>query len=992
MGDLVRRRLGTLVVLGILVVLFSANRIAVLVTDLWWFDARGYREVFTTILGTRLALGVGFGLFLAALIAVNLLLARRLRPFYIPSTPQQAQIQRYRELADPYLPWLIAGVAAVFGFTSGVAVSAQWENFLLWLNGVDVGTVDPQFGADTGFYLFDLPFLSFVQTWLFTSLILATMLTAGAHYLLGGIRPEAEGDKVLPAVRIHLSILVTAILAVRGWGYWLDRYELLYSERGTVTGASYTDVNAELPALYLLLGVTAIAIVLVLISVRQRGFLLPGAAVGLLVVASIILQGAYPAAIQRLRVDPQELDRERPFIARNLEATRTAFGLEDVELDSFPIANDLDQEEVEANQITLRNIRLWDPGVLETTYFELQALRPYYTFNNVAIDRYRFDGELRQVMLGTRELSDLPDSSDTWQNRHITYTHGFGLVASQVNTANAQGQPVFLAANIPPTGDEEVVPDEEAGIYFGSSATPAFSLVRTTASELDYEDPEAQEQVTTVYDGEGGVGIGNLARRLAFALRFGDYNLVLSNLLDDDSRVIFNREVRSRVQAVAPFLELDTEPYPVVAEGRVQWIVDAYTTSDQYPYSERSQLELGDRVVPVNYVRNSVKAVVDAYDGSVTLYRVEDDDPILDAWQQAFPDLVRPAADAGEQLAAHFRYPQDLFQLQSQLYTSYHIPSPAGFYNRADEWDVPPDPAFAVNQGADPTDLQTSQPLEPYYLLMRLPGEDEEEFVLIQPYLARNRENMVAWLAGRSDGEHLNELFAVRFPSDQQVLGPPQAQARIEQDDDISAYITLRDREGTSVIRGNLQVLPIADSLLYVEPLFLQADNAEIPELARVALVLGERTAFDRTFAGALGQLLGIEVPEAIVEEEATDPEVDSTDGEGQGEGDGESGEDEVAVSEQLLRDALAAFANAEQALAEGNLAGYEREIDAARRLLEQAAEAQGISVEELVQPDEEELSDAELLEEATGGEVPSDEEESAEGRPPANSGADDAG
>ncbi|MFA9444413.1 UPF0182 family protein [Egicoccus sp. AB-alg6-2] len=970
MGDFVRRRLGTVVVLGVLLVLFSANRIAVLLTDLWWFDARGYRDVFTTVLTTRIGLGLGFGLFLAALIAVNLLVARRLRPFYIPATPQQAQIQRYRELADPYLPWLIAGVAAIFGFTSGVAVSAQWQNFLLWLNGGTVGRSDALFDVDLGFYLFDLPFLSFIQTWLFTSLILTAMLTTGAHYLLGGIRPESEGEKLLPSVKVHLSVLLAAILLVRAWGYWLDRYQLLYSPRGTVTGASYTDVNAELPALYLLLGVSAIAIVLVLVSMRQRGFLLPGAAVGLLVVASIILQGAYPAAIQRLRVDPQELAREETFIERNLAATREAFALEDVELRPFDIANDLDADDVIENDVTLRNVRLWEPEVLETTYQQLQALRPYYRFNDVAIDRYEIDGELRQVMLSTRDLAELPEDNDSWQNRHLTYTHGFGVVASQVNTANAQGQPVFIASNIPPAGADEVLPSEQPGVYYGTFRNPAYNLVRTDAVELDFESPDGETQVATVYDGAGGVDIGTFTRRLAFALRFGDYNLVLTNFITDESRIIFNRQVSDRVQQIAPFLELDSSPYPVVTDGQVKWIVDAYTTATSYPYSEVSTLTLGQRQLPVNYVRNSVKAVVDGYDGDVTLYRVEEDDPVLDAWEGVFPGIVQPADAAPEELVAHFRYPQDLFRLQSDLYRTYHIPDASAFYNRADAWSIPRDPAFAANQGTgtagDLTGTQNQRLMQPYYLLMRLPGEETEEFVLIQPYLARDRENMVAWLAGRSDGEHLNELFAVRFPTDSQVLGPLQAQARIEQDDDISAYITLRDRDGVQVRRGNLQVLPIADSLLYVQPLFLLNPQAEIPELARVVLVMGTQTAFDTTFAGALGQLLGIDVPDSIAEEEGRDPGLEpGTDPPATDPDDDGEPTDEVPVPEDLLRDALAAFARAEQALRDGDLATYQDEVEAARDLLQQAAEAQGITVQELVEPDEDELTDQELLEEA---------------------------
>ncbi len=969
MGELVRRRLGTVVVLGLLLVLFSANRIALLVTDFWWFDARGFRQVFTTVLSTRILLGLVFFAILALLIAASLFIARKLRPFYVPSSPQQAQIQRYREMADPYLPWLIVAIAVVFGATSGLAVSASWETWLLFRDGGTVGIADPQFGVDLGFYLFSLPFWALLQTWLFTSLVLTAMLTAGAHYLLGGIRPEAEDEKILPAVKAHLAVLLALILAVRAWGYWLDRYELLYSERGTVTGAAFTDVNAELPALYLLIGVSVIAIGLVLASIRRSGFLLPGAAVGLLVVASIILQGAYPAVIQRVQVDPQELAREQEFIQRNLDATRAAYGIDEVDRVPFSIQNDLDLDDVDDNDITFLNVRLWDPNVLETTYQQLQSLRPYYEFNSVATDRYEIDGAMRQVMLATRELSQLPETSDNWQNRHITFTHGFGVVASQVNTANAEGQPVFIASNIPVAGTDAVVPSEESSIYFGEFADPPYNLVRTDEDELNFEDPETQEQVLTEYDGSAGVAINSIGRRLAFALRFNDYNLILTNLLRDDSLILYNRQIIDRVREVAPFLELDSNPYPVVENGRVKWIIDAYTTSNRYPYSEREILSVAGRNVPVNYVRNSVKVTVDAFDGDVTLYRVEEDDPILDAWERVFPDLITPAAEAGD-IAANFRYPQDLFALQSDIYTAYHIPGATAFFNRADEFDLPNDPAAAANaaSGGGPAaaaDLAGGgQRLEPYYLLMKLPGEEIEEFVLIQPYLARNRPNMVSWLAGRSDGENLNSLLQVRFPSDQQVLGPAQAQARIEQDDDISAYITLRSREGSDVIRGNLQVIPVADSILYVQPLFLENPQAQIPELARVALVMGERTAFDRTLAGSLSQLIGVPVPDAIAAEEAIDDIDLPDDADPDADPDDEAEpEDQAQISERLLREALAAFGRADEALRNGDLAAYQSAVLEAQRLIERAARSAGVPIEELL-VDDDEPSDAELLEE----------------------------
>jgi uncharacterized membrane protein (UPF0182 family) len=927
--------LGAVVIVALLVVFFSANRVAVLLTDLWWFEERGVRQVFVTLLSTRVLLAGTGTLLMVALVAVNLMIARRLRPFIVPLTPQQAQVQRLREALDPLLPWAIAAVAVAVGLTSGLALGAQWETYLLWSNGSAVGVTDPQFSRDLAFWLFELPWWRLVQAWLLSAVVLTTLLSAGAHYLLGGIRADGPlAERALPSVRVHLSALLAVILGLRAWGYWLSRFELNYSARGTVTGASFTDINAELPALNLLIGVSVVAIVLLAVSLRRRSLLLPGSAIALLIVASLVLQGAYPAAIQRFRVDPQELDREAPFIERNLAATRAAYGLDAVELRPFSIANDLDAADVSENDVTLANVRLWDPDVLSTTYSELQSLRPYYEFNEVAIDRYTIDGELRQVMIATRELSALPEQADTWQNRHLTYTHGFGIVASQVNTANSEGQPVFLASNIPPTGVEEVVPVEQPGVYFGEFAAPPFSLVRTLADELDYEDPRTQEQVTTTYAGLGGVPIDSIGRRLAYALRFGDYNLVLTNLLTEDSRIIHARSVTERARKVAPFLEIDASPYPVVLDGRIVWILDAYTTSDAYPYSERQVLEVADGPRIVNYVRNSVKATVDAYDGKVTLYRVGDDDPLIDAWSAAFPGLVRPLSEAPVSLAQHFRYPQDLFRLQSQLFTRYHIPTAEAFYNRADEWEIPTDPAFAANQGASELGGTTSRPLAPSYLLMRLPGASTEEFVLIQPYLARERPNMVAWLAGRSDAERLGDLFAVRFPSDQQVLGPLQAQARIEQDDEISAYITLRSREGSNVIRGNLQVLPIADSILYVQPLFLQNPQARIPELARVAVVMGVQTAFDRTLSGALAQLLGTSVPDSL----------------GDGIGEGEDGATEggvpggptVEVPEELVRQALEAFGRADEALREGDLAAYQREIAAARRLLERIAELQG--------------------------------------------------
>ncbi|MDQ4131014.1 MAG: UPF0182 family protein, partial [Actinomycetota bacterium] len=467
LNGFLRRRLGLVVAIVAVALFLSATRIAAFLTELWWFESVGYRPIYTEILFSQVGLGFFFGLLLAGLVGANLAVARRLRPVVLPASPREAVMERYRQLAEPYVSWLILGVALLFAFSAGGAVATQWDSYLLWRHGGSFGLTDPQFQRDVGFYVFDLPWLGFVQGWLFASLVLTLLATAAAHYLLGSIRPEAPRERVTPQARAHLSVLLALVLAAHGWGYWLDRFELNFSPRGQVTGASYTDIHAELPALNLLLVVTAVAILLVLVNIRRRGWLLPGVAIALLVFFSVILQGIYPEVIQRLRVDPQELAREQPYIEHNLAATRAAYGLDAVEGTRFRVQNDLAPQDVQENAVTLKNVRLWDPDVLETTYKQLQAIRPYYDFADVDVDRYLVDGEVRQVMVAARELNTqgLEERARTWQNLHLTYTHGYGVVSSLVNTASAEGQPVFLVRDIPPQGSESLLP-AQPGIYF----------------------------------------------------------------------------------------------------------------------------------------------------------------------------------------------------------------------------------------------------------------------------------------------------------------------------------------------------------------------------------------------------------------------------------------------------------------------------------------------------------------------------------------------
>lgn len=949
-------------VVGILfiVLLALSSRLATFYTDVLWFRSIGFVRVFWTLLTTQFGLGLTAGVFMTALLAGNLLLARRLAPRYRIPTPAEESVERYRTLIEPIARPLLLVVAVVVGVLSGLNIAPQWPRYVLWANAVEFDRTDPQFGLDLGYFVFVLPFHSLVNSWLFTALVITVIMTLVAHYVFGGIRPQAPGQRLTPQVNVHLSVLVAALVAVRAWGFWLDRYMLSYSERGQVTGLSYTDVNAELLALQLLTIIAAICVVLFLVNVRFRGWLLPTAGVGILVVAAIVLAGIYPAIVQRLQVDPQELPRERPYIDRNLELTRFGFGIDDVTFEDFPANEELSDTAVQDNQTTLESIRLWDPATLQNTYQQLQELRPYYDFRDVDVDRYELEGDTEQVMLSVREVatSDLPTEARTWQNEALVYTHGYGVVSSAVSTRRRDGQPVFLVKDIPPQGVAELEIDNPR-IYIGEQP-PAYSIVGATEDELDFPVAASQEVERYRYTGADGVAVGSPVRRLAFALRFAEPNILLSSLITDESKIMYKRSVRERVENVAPFLKLDHDPYPVAVDGRVKWILDAYTTSDMLPYSERTdlatatvseqqqltavtnengQITFQEQSVQVpglrgtaNYIRNSVKAVVDAYDGTVTLYVVDPEDPIIQAWQRVFPDSFTDGDDASEELTRHFRYPEDMFRVQSTMFETYHILEPDAFYNKDDAWTIPADAQFQANQ----PDSAEVRSMRPYYLLMRLPGEQTEEFALIQPFSPEERNNLIGWLAGRSDGEQYGQLKAYRMPPTKTVFGPEQIQARINQDDAVSEQITLWNQSGSRVRYGNLLVIPVEDSLLYAQPLFLRADRSEIPELRRTVLVFGDQVVMEDSLQAALEALFG-----------AAAPGVELPEGAEQAVAGGETGEQvpdstttpdaaelsDPAVAAALDR-ALEAFEAADQALADGNLGEYQAQTRQAEQAL----------------------------------------------------------
>jgi len=917
---------------AVLIALTSSTRFY---TDILWFQELGIASVLWKSLSTQFGLGLAVGLITALFVWANIRLTARLGPAYqAPAAQRMNDFERVREQLLPYLKWLRFGVAAFVGFSAGVGAGAAWRTFLLYVNRVSFGETDPQFNKDVGFYVFELPFFDQALDWIWFAIAAALFFSAVGHFFHGSIQPVFGLRGVTSAALAHLSVLLGLLALTKAAQYWVGQYQLNFSDRGTVSGASYTDVHAQLPALKLLALISVISAVLFLVNIWLRRLSLPIAAVGIWILTAVLAGGVWPFVVQRFSVDPQELVREREFIARNLEATRNAFDLADVERQDFEATTDLSGEQIGASEPLLQNIRLWDPEILKLGYEQLQALRPYYRFQDVDIDRYEIAGEQRQVLLSARELSldDLPENSRTWSNEHLQFTHGFGLVASLANARTGAGQPSFLIKDVPgttATGAESLDP-EEPRLYYGEGYEPTeYSIVDSGQDELDFETAAGIERSN--YAGQGGIPIGGFFRRIAFAFREGDPNLVLSSLITGDSRILIYRDVRDRLRRAAPFLSLDHDPYPAVVDGRVVWIVDAYTSTPFYPYSQRFDVddllglpESGLLEGDINYVRNSVKVVVDAYDGTMDFYIVDEEDPLIAAWAKAFPALFT-AGEPSDELREHFRYPEDLFKVQSEVYLSYHIDEPEAFYAKTDAWEVADNPSPPLESA-----LVTDRPAEipPTYLLIQLPGETENEFVLTRPFTPRQRNNMISVMIARSDPENYGDLLTLEFPSGRQVPGPIQIDNAINQDVEISQTLTLLRSGGSRVDFGSLVILPIEDSILYVQPLFVTATNVGIPELKRVMLALGEEVVMEESFEEALATLFGLEeepIPE--VPEEPTPGE--------------EPPDEEPSDLEALIRRAGDLYERAQQALSDGDFETYGRLIERLGRVL---AEAQRLS------------------------------------------------
>ncbi|MBI4300408.1 MAG: UPF0182 family protein [Chloroflexi bacterium] len=878
-------------------------------TEYLWFDSLKFSTVYTTVIRTRVILFFVGAIIFAGLLALNIALARRLVPKVGQMLLTEEEFSLIQRVVN--IGIIILGIFITIIFAS--VASGKWDLMLRYMNAQSFGTTDPIFHRDVGFYVFNLPVYVFVQRWLLAAAFVLLIGSAGIyafHYSVRRFSASASGP-----VRAHLSGLGAFLLLVFGWGYWLDTYRLNFSERGNVFGASYTDVHAQLWGLRLLMAVTLAGALLLLWNIRRRSLVLPGVIVGAWIVFAIGAGVIYPALVQRLTVEPNELTKERQYIQYNIEATRRAFALDRIEENQYRAADVLTPEQVAKNPLTIGNVRLWDHRPLKDTYNQIQSIRLQYDFHDVDIDRYTTDGQYTQVALSARELplDKIPAKAKTWVNERLVFTHGYGAVMSPVNAVGPEGLPVLFLKDLPTTGKLDIKRNE---IYYGER-TDSYVIVNSNQEEFDY--PLGDQNKYTRYEATSGVKLGSMIRRIAYAWQFADPNIVLSSQITDQSRILYFRKIQDRVRHIAPFLMLDYDPYLVVADGRLFWIQDAYTTTSAYPYSE----PYGVGATRINYMRNSVKVVIDAYTGDAVFYIADPTDPIVQAYQSIFPKLFTPGQQMPDELKAHVRYPEDFFRVQADMYRTYHMTDPQVLYNKEDLWVFPVETVYGMQEQ-----------MQPYYLIMRLPDQAEEEFVLLIPFTPVNKDNAIGWMAARADGwlskepgeQKYGKLISFKFPKDKLVYGPKQIESRISQDPQISAQFALWDQGGTRVIRGNLLMIPIEDSFLFVEPIYLQAATGRIPELKRIVVANGDRLAMEETLAKSLAVVFKLAAPSPPVTASpvpsGATPTAPAT---------SPSQETNVAA---LVQSAQDHFNRAQDALKAGDWAGYGQELAALKDVL----------------------------------------------------------
>ena len=878
---------------GLLVVLLSLRGIARFYTDYLWFDSLDRTDVWGRVLLAKIALFLIFAATFFVLIWINLLIVERLKPAVRPPGPEEEMLSRFHDILSGRTRLVRLVVSAVFSLLAASGVSNQWEEWLLFVNRKNFGVVDPLFNTDIGFYVFRLPFLTFLVNWAFAAFMIILVVIGIAHYINGGIRGQVPrgSPRVLPAVKVHLSAILAALALVKAADYWLSRYELTVSSRGVVDGALYTDIKAKLPALNLLLLISLFAAVLLVVNLRRRGWVLPALAVGLWAFTALVMGSMYPAIVQRFQVDPNTTARESPYAADNIAATRTAYSLvpgTDVALEVFDYRENPTAAQLRAAAQTVRNARILDPLTLTDTFEKDQGERDFYRFSSVLdVDRYEVDGELNQVVLAARELNLSQLGDPDWEREHVAITHGYGLAVAQANVTDVRGSPVFIAGGLPVEVDPAIGLElDEPQIYIGEELE-GYSLVGATRDEVDYVDGQGNE-ASFRYTGDGGVDMGSFLRQSAFALRFGQLDPLISDFVDSDTRIIYMRDARDRAKSVAPFLEFDSDIYPVVFDGRIHYVLDAYTTTDRYPYSQgadTSGLSAGAELADAgaNYIRNSVKAVVDSYDGDVTLYVMPIEDPIVAAWQSAFPDLFSDFSEMPEGLRSHLRSPTDLFTVQTNMWASYQVSDPVALIIGTELWAVAQDPGRSVQAGGIAEAVvgdrglltRRERRVPAYYSLIQLPGEEEVSFVALRSFVPvsddDSRKELTAFMVGETRDDGTSRLVSYEV-SGLLAPGPAIVASNISTNPAISRELTLLNDQGSQVDFGDMLLLPVEDSLLYVRPMYVRAQGTQIPLLAGVIASVGNRTALGKTLGEALDELYpgsdfsGVVVPPVVTD------------------------------------------------------------------------------------------------------------------------------
>ena len=944
-------------------------------TDFKWFSSVGYTNVFLTELWTRVLLFAVAALVMAVIVGVSIYFAYRARPGIRPMSLEQQGLDRYRQSIDPHRKlffWIAIGALALL---SGAAASGDWRSYLQFVNGVDFGVADPEFGIDIAFFAFTYPFLRILLGYMYAAVILAFIAAVIVHYLYGGVRLQNDsGQRATPAARVHLSVLLGVFVLLRAGSYWLDRYGLVFSNRGYTFGASYTDVNAVKTALTILTVISVICAVLFFANIAFKNTMIPVASLGLLVLSAVVVGTAYPEIVQRFQVDPNEQRLESPYIERNIESTREAYNVADTEVIDYDATTELTPQELAAEADTIPSVRLADPAVVSQTFQQMQQVRGFYQFPEVLeVDRYPdSEGNLIDTIVAVRELDGPPDDQDNWLNRHLIYTHGFGMVAAAGNLIDDEGRPVFTEYNIPPRGElSEVAGEYEPRIYYGREgaeyvivqaeeeydfpldaeneepevptledaveSSPEADEARAPAENEGGEETPAEEsegaeegseeseggsQQYNRYQGDGGVPLNNFFDRILFAIKYQETSILLNSAITSDSRILFERDPLDRVEKVAPFLTVDSRPYPAVVDGRIQWIVDGYTTSDGYPYANRidftqavtdtftdgSAQQVG--ALPgneVNYIRNSVKATVDAYDGTVTLYGWDEEDPVLKTWENAFPGTIVDKDEMSDELVQHLRYPDDLFKVQREIMREYHVTDAASYYGGQDFWTVPNDP---TQEG------EVSEP--PYRQTINFPGSQEASFSLTSTFVPRGRENLAAFMAVDSNPESddYGQLKLLELPRSTVIFGPGQVQNAFDSDADVREVLLPLEQSNAEVTRGNLLTLPFAGGLLYVEPLYVQAGGggaASFPLLQQVMVGFGEEVAIGSNLQDALNNLFeGGEGP-------LPDPDEEGAEDEDPSEGDSDTGSGDDSDLTEALNEAVDAWEEAQENNDEAN-------------------------------------------------------------------------